>query len=346
MARPSRAGRPLRFLALTLGGWTAMRVVILWPMGAAVSPLPPPGAARAMAIGPASPLAAGMVRATIPAPGPRNQPVFIVPTQRSHPPAVAAGHLSAGTVAIALAAMVRYGDAIAAMQGPGGALTPPLGPLARGRSRLAGSAWLIARSGAGSVGNGTLTGGQLGASQAGARLTYALGGARRIALSARIAAPLHGRGVEAGLGVDWQPTRLPLHLLAEQRVSLDGGRGGPALLVVGGIDPTPVLAGFRLEGYAQAGAIKRSGDSVEAFGDGAARVTHRLAVVGTATLDLGAGAWGAAQRGTRRLDVGPTAGAVVPVGRRALRVTLDWRERVAGGARPGSGPALSIGTDF
>ncbi|WP_204317143.1 hypothetical protein, partial [Klebsiella aerogenes] len=29
-----------------------------------------------------------------------------------------------------------------------------------------------------------------------------------------------------------------------------------------------------------------------------------------------------------------------------LRIALDWRQRVAGEARPGSGPALTLGADF
>lgn len=223
-----------------------------------------------------------------------------------------------------------------------GAITSPLRlpPIAAPRPRLAVSTWLIARGGSG----GTLLGGQLGGSQAGARLTYALGQARRVALAARIATPLAGRGREAALGVEWQPTRAPIRLVAEQRLSLDGGRGGPTLMAIGGIGPTPVVAGFRLESYAQAGAIAR--DGVEAFADGAARLTRPVASLGDATLDLGVGGWGAAQRGAARLDVGPSIGLVVPVDRHAVRLTLDYRRRIAGDARPGSGVALSIGGDF
>ena len=55
---------------------------------------------------------------------------------------------------------------------------------------------------------------------------------------------------------------------------------------------------------------------------------------------------GGAQRGAARVDIGPSAGLVVPVGASAVRVTLDWRQRIAGDAAPGSGPALSIGSDF
>jgi hypothetical protein len=220
-------------------------------------------------------------------------------------------------------------------------LPPPLvpTPLAKGRSRLAGSAWLLARSGPG----GSLDGGQLGASQAGLRLTYALGAARRVALAARVSAPINGRGREAALGIEWQPTRLPVRLIAEQRVSLDGGRGGPTVGVIGGYGPADMVAGVRLEAYGQAGAIAR--DGVETFIDTAARITHPVYVAGK-RLDLGLGTWGSAQRGARRFDVGPTLGLAVPVAGKSIRLNLDWRARVGGDARPGSGPAFSIGSDF
>lgn len=200
--------------------------------------------------------------------------------------------------------------------------------------------WIIARpSGTG----GGLGASQLGGSQAGVRLAYALGSARRFAIVGRVATPLEGSGREAALGVEWRPARLPVRVFAEQRFALDGGRGGPSAGVIGGVDRR-LARGFRLEAYGQAGVIGRG--RVEGFADGAARVTRKAAALGPATLDVGAGAWGGAQRGAERLDIGPTLGLGVPVGGRSFRLTLDYRARVAGHARPGSGPALSLGTDF
>jgi hypothetical protein len=221
-------------------------------------------------------------------------------------------------------------------------LPPPLvpTPIARGRTRLAGSAWLLARSGPASL----LDTGQLGASQAGLRLTYALGTARRLALAARLSAPMKGRGREAALGLDWQPTRLPLRLIAEQRVSLDGGRGGPTVGIIGGYGPADIAPGVRLEAYGQAGAIAR--DGIETFVDTAARLTHPVAHLAGRRIDLGLGSWASAQRGARRVDLGPTLGIALPVATKTIRLNLDWRQRIAGEARPGSGPALSIGSDF
>jgi len=342
-----RRGRPIRFLGGTLAGWTALRIVMLWHsidgVPALVRAVAPPLAAATLPprvviqIPPAiknahraeQRLAAGFAAATPPGSAVESRPA-----------------LSSDEVALALTAPVAAGEAVAA--GPNkeraqlGTIPPPLRPTppSTGASRLSGSAWLLARGGSG----GTLSGGRLGGSQAGLRVTYALDEKRRIALAARAATPLQGAGREAAIGLEWRPSALPVRLVAEQRFSLDGGRGGPTLMAIGGIGPRPVVAGATLEAYAQAGAVAR--DMVEGFADGAARLVRPVATLGRTQVDFGAGSWGAVQRGKGRVDVGPTMGVRVPVGTRAFRLTLDWRQRVAGKANPGSGPALSLGTDF
>ena len=114
--------------------------------------------------------------------------------------------------------------------------------------------------------------------------------------------------------------------------------------MVAGVYGVPLPLDFTFEAYGQAGAIARA--RIDTFADGALRATREVARAGDARLDLGAGAWGAAQRGAARLDLGPSAVATIPLGDDTIRVAVDWRERVAGDARPGSGPALSIGADF
>lgn len=226
------------------------------------------------------------------------------------------------------------------------AMLPPLGPAAIGatrataHARLSVSSWLLARGGA----SGTVSGGQLGASQAGVRAVYGIDPSRRLGLTARLAAPLEGRGREAALGIEWRPTRGPVRLIAEQRFVLDGGRGGPTVGVIAGYGPAEIAPGARIETYGQAGAIMR--DGVEGFVDAAARLTHGVAERGGLRLDAGVGAWVSAQRGATRGDLGPSLGLALPLGRRSVRLALDWRQRIAGTARPGSGPALSVGSDF
>lgn len=221
-------------------------------------------------------------------------------------------------------------------------LIVPFVPIPSGRApqRLLASAWLIARPGKGEPS----AGGLLGGSQVGVRGMFMLDRSHRIAVSARVSAPLSGQGREAALGLDWQPLPSPVHLVAERRFPLDGGRGGNALYVVGGFGPRQIAPHIRAEAYAQIGAI--AADDIERFADGAARVSYDLGSVGGVDLDAGAGAWSAAQRGAARLDLGPSLGVRLPITGQAIHLTLDWRQRVAGAARPGSGAALSIGSDF
>lgn len=327
-------GRPLRFLVLALGGWVMIRVAVLLPEiaslpAADVIPrlievlVPTVSAARfgRSSTGPRVP-GAPIGTPPIPVVEPHWRATLPVFLQVPRVPPITAPRIE----------IARRVERIPSALAPPAAVWRP--------SRLNGSAWLLVRGGPA----GTVSGGQLGASQGGIRLTYALDARRRFALAARIAAPLKGTGREVAFGVEWQPTRLPIRLIAEQRFVLDGGRGGPTLGVIGGYGPSDIGPGVRLEAYGQAGAIAR--DGIEGFIDASARVTHPLGSVHGVRIDGGVGAWGSAQHAADRLDIGPSIVATVPVAGKSLRLTLDWRERIAGSARPGSGPALSIGSDF
>jgi hypothetical protein len=63
-------------------------------------------------------------------------------------------------------------------------------------------------------------------------------------------------------------------------------------------------------------------------------------------LSLGAAAWGGAQEGAARLDLGPTLRLDLTVGQVPARVSLDWRQRVASDASPGSGVAATVSAGF
>lgn len=329
-----KGGRPLRFLALSLGGWVMIRVALLLPEVASL---------------PASKIIPRVIDVLVPQVAAavlgRSRPIMTVamtPYDATPSPMVIvrrAIRQPIGGPAPPIAASVREAlqerPHVDAIPSP---VAPPLA--ARRAARLSGSAWLLARGGPA----GTVSGGQLGASQGGLRLVYALGDRRRLALVARVATPLEGKGREAAIGIEWQPTRLPIRLVAEQRFVLDGGRGGPTLGVIAGYGPSDIAPGVRVEAYGQAGGIVR--DGIEGFVDASARLTHPLGKVAGAGVDIGVGAWGSAQRDASRFDIGPSIVATVPVAGKTLRLTLDWRERIAGGARPGSGPALSIGSDF
>ena len=207
--------------------------------------------------------------------------------------------------------------------------------------RWSAGAWLVVRPGTG-IGAAP-SGSQLGGSQAGGRLAWLLAPGSNLALFGRVTAPLRGRGAEAAIGVEWQPSEAPVRLVVERRVGIDGTTGGFGVGVVGGTDG-PIAQGFRLESYGQAGAIRR--ERLEPYADGATRLTRQVAGSAAIRLSIGVGAWGAIQREANRLDVGPSVTLAFPVARQPLRLAVDWRQRVAGDARPGSGVALTLGGDF
>jgi hypothetical protein len=128
-------------------------------------------------------------------------------------------------------------------------------------------------------------------------------------------------------------------LLAERREALGRtGRSAFAVTLHGGVGEVPLPTGFRLDAYGQAGLVGvRSRDL---FVEGSARAARPVA----AGFSLGAGVWAAAQPGASRLDIGPTVTLRLP--QLGATVSADWRFRTAGRARPGSGPALTLWTDF
>lgn len=357
-----RRGRPVRFLALVLGGWTIARVAMLWPSGVVRGPqaaaMPRAVLAEELEIGPGEASTRDGPPALRPSPAsdlagegypPPMDPVAARYSrmQRALPmrPAPRDGGLA--DVVRPAATTAGWRRELAAVE-PSATVPPPysvgtlriagtVAPSSRFPRRLRADAWLVARPGGGD----TLAFGQLGASQAGVRVTYALDPARRVALSGRVSAPLRGRGREAAAGLDWQPLPLPVHLLAEARVPLDGGGMLPAVQLIGGGAVRLPLA-LQAEGYAQAGVVAERGG----FADGSLRVARSILSLGRARVDAGAGSWGAVQRGLARVDVGPTAGVTLPIGTATVRVGVDYRFRVAGQARPGSGPAVTVGSSF
>jgi len=165
-------------------------------------------------------------------------------------------------------------------------------------------------------------------------------------LAVRISGPLQSsRGKEAALAIDVQPIRaLPITFTVERRSGLDsGGRDAFAAGAFGGFDAklTPRLS---IDGYAQAGAVglKRR----DLYVDGSIRLEREVFASPNFRFGVGAGAWGGAQPGVARLDLGPQVVAHVPVASGGIRIGAEWRQRVAGNARPGSGPVLPLGADF
>lgn len=350
-----RRGRPLRFLTLVLALWISMRLVDVdgrhrlseaAPTTTAMTQARRSGSTHRPTRAKAPLLAETYHPASL-------WPVFAVSTQprrkAGEHDAVAmadrimrpsSGHSvldDRGVAPVALATpMTAEPESRTAIMPAPFILTPyRLPPVVA--ERWNGSAWVVVRNGA-SVG---LSNGQLGASQAGARITYALTESRRLAAAIRVSAPLSGVGREVAVGLDWQPTRAPVHVIAEERVALDEGTSGPMLGVIGGYGPAAVARRWTVGAYAQAGGVARRGGGL--FADGAIRITQPRATTGGGAVDAGIGVWGGMQPGVSRLDVGPTVGLALPVAGHSLRLAVDWRQRVAGAASPASGLAVSLG---
>jgi hypothetical protein len=211
-------------------------------------------------------------------------------------------------------------------------------------SRWSASAWTFVRRGEATQ---LAPGGTLGGSQVGARFAYRLGAVADgpLSLSVRVYSPLKNpRGAEAALGLEWQPAPvLPVRLLAERRQAIGKeGRSAFSLTAYGGISDREIVGPVKMDLYAQAGVV--GARSRDLFVDGSLGIG--VPIDAGERLKVGMGAWAAAQPGVSRLDVGPQLTVKLPVEGKNVRLSADWRLRVAGEAAPGSGPALTLSTDF
>jgi hypothetical protein len=95
--------------------------------------------------------------------------------------------------------------------------------------------------------------------------------------------------------------------------------------------------GFVLDGYGQAGVV--GVQDRDLFADGGFTLTRPL----FGQFSAGLGMWGGVQPDVYRIDAGPRLSMRV---RNNMRIHLDWRQRLAGNAEPGSGPAVTLAGDF
>ncbi len=247
----------------------------------------------------------------------------------------------------------RPGDARAPRLAQTGPAVDPLAPARRatpvpGARRWSADGWLLLREG--DLRSPVPGQPSYGRSQAGAVLRYRLAPSPRHAPEAyaRASAALRSpRDAEIAAGLSARPLAgVPLRVAGELRLAdrPGGVEIRPAAYAVTEIAPIDLPFATRAEFYAQGGYV--GGDFATAFVDGQARVTRDVARVGRASFAAGAGAWGGAQKGAARLDVGPTASVTFAIGSVFARVTADYRVRVAGDAEPESGPALTLSAGF
>lgn len=362
-----RRGQPLAALAILLLGWAGARTALWAADEEQLAAMP-----RAVAQEQDSPEMPGSVplapRATlrqveeVPAAPPR----LIVPldpadrpvTERPErlPLRIAAGHQLLFFAAVAGPALPE--DARAQAR-PSLALPPMPWPLAGARParRWSGDGWVLWRQGGnGMVLPGTglavsgLSTGAYGASQAGAVLRYRLspGNPHQPALYLRATTALdRPHGAELAAGVAVRPlSRAPFALMAEARLAERGGEAivRPAVAIVSTAPPVALPLGLRGEAYGQAGWV--GGKDKTTFVDGQARIDRAIWRAGEAEVRVGAGAWGGAQRGASRLDLGLGAAVSLPLGPLNVRLAADYRLRVAGSAAPGSGLAVTFSAGF
>jgi hypothetical protein len=215
---------------------------------------------------------------------------------------------------------------------------PPLQPRL---DRIQLTMWAMLRqqqtavAGSPSLGNN----GTLGASQAGTRLTYNFSPA--FAASLRASSTVGRRGGEVAGGIRYRPLQsIPVWVTVERRQAIGsygGGRSAFALFAEGGLWDQPIPYGFTLDGYVQGGVVGLN--SRDLFADGGLTFSRPI----YKQFSAGLGVWGGVQPGLYRVDAGPRVTMKV---RRNLKVHFDWRQKLAGNARPGSGPAVTLAGDF
>lgn len=363
-------GQPLAVLVLIVAAWIAARA-IMWEAGIA-EPLPPQGSVQRLAARPVAAAQPGLPVAR-PLPLPLPMPSRTAPPLRAAGRPVMAQHRvsarpdghpaglrqrpashTVGAPATMPLPLLTLPPTPRAPDDPSLARMPvgrkPLSPQP-GR-RWSADGWFLLRAG----GDGALAAGggaaaTYGASQAGAVLRYRLapGSGHRPAAYLRATAALNGSDErEAALGVSARPVAaLPIVAGVELRASQQSGRVRlrPAAMLVSELPVIALPAALQAEAYVQAGYV--GGRFATAFADGQVRVDHDAGKVGQASLALGAAAWGGAQKGVARLDLGPALRIAMPLGQAAIaRMAIDWRLRVAGNAAPSSGPALTLSAGF
>lgn len=367
-----RSTPALRFLALCLGGWAALRIMMSWNPALPTPPsafrAPPPFASHQLPPQPVEIASRGPGKALPrPARPPLSSPASLLTDARAADAVGAPGYLGTDRHALRFALAARFlpsmlgGRAQAGAMRQAGAVfglpvAPAVGaPPARGQPfwiqrQMAGwslGGWLYLREGSATAPGGIAAASQLGGSQAGMRLAYGFGETGRLRAYGRATGAVrHPQQRELAFGVAFAPfAGWPVDIAVEKRFAVGReGRTALAAMVTGGVSGVALPGDFRLDAYGQAGVVgTRARDG---FADGAVVIDRRLGDDEGARLRLGALAAGAVQPGAARVDVGPRLTLRLPRVGEGSRIALDWRQRVAGDADPESGVALTLASDF
>lgn len=279
------------------------------------------------------------------------------PEPIAFPPSATPPHVAAAHQLLYLAALGRLplppGLALAIV--PARPMPAPVSwAAAAAAPRWSGDGWVLVRRGSGGLAAASGFP-AYGASQAGGVVRFALvpGSSRAPQAYVRVSRALGGFDEgEVAAGLSARPfAAVPLRLLGEARVQRGAGvtRVRPAVSLVSELPPLRLPLGIEGEGYAQVGyaaapfGAKRGATP---FFDVQAVAERRLASAGPVEVRVGAGAWSGGQEGAARLDLGPRASARIGLGPARSRLAFDWRFRVAGNARPASGPTVTFSAGF
>ena len=377
-----RRGQPLIALVLIMVSWVGARAA-LWdgsvaaatgadPRQKFAAPQPLPGKAKVtpqtgQASHPRTTIEPVPRPTLIPPAAPLIMPTTTPPLHDIKPPlgtgtaqpvTTEAVRVAAGHQELLLQAMnMLPSDPALAMERPQQTIPLPRATKPEGAPRWSADGWLLLRSG-GNAFNAPGAGlpgaiiptGFYGGSQGGLILRYFLAPSSRFnpALYLRGSSGLERpRGEELAAGISFRPVPgLPVRLMAEGRVTrtTTGTIVRPAAALVSELPPAHLPLGIRAEAYVQAGYVGGRGST--AFVDGQVRIERPLVRSNSFELRAGSGAWGGAQRGASRLDVGPTATLSFRIGPTNTRVSADYRWRVSGNAAPGSGPVVTLSAGF
>lgn len=194
-----------------------------------------------------------------------------------------------------------------------------------------------------------------GASQVAANLQYRFApGSRRDprAFVRGYQALVQDGETELAAGLSARPlARVPLRVAGEVRAVRNplGTDIRPAGYAVSELPPQRLPLRLLLETYGAAGYV--GGEAATYFAEGQAAVTREIVSIDgpgdrPMRLSIGGAAWGGAQKDAQRVDVGPTVRLDLNVGQVPARISVDWREQVAGDAAPDSGVAATVSTRF
>ena len=366
-----RAGQPIIVLVALLLGWTAMRVAV-WE-----SPFPQPAtfdlvAANSAegssqptlaAVGPSPSSAEEVIARPYDANAPIVSPQTVtvdMPRTEPIPPA----KIKAGRSEVLVSHHLLWVEAWAQMPVPGdvaqvirdASVRPDSQLVETGQNqsapakRWSADGWLFLRPDAALAAETGPRFASYGASQAGAVLRYRLSpsnAARPTAYVRATQALAAGREHEIAVGLSARPIAgIPVSAHVELRAT----RGSvssevrPAAFTVTEMPPFDLPLGLRGETYMAVGYV--GGDFATAFVDGQVRIDREFARFDLGKLRVGVGAWGGAQQGAARVDLGPSASMDVKLGAIPARVSVDYRLRAAGDAEPGSGAAITLSTGF